>query len=96
MKSETVVEARKLIRSGAIGVPTFSQTSYCRNSKDGEWNYRIDADAGPDKKGVDYIGDAAEFERELIRARGGRARGRRRGSRRSPAVPRPRPVPCRP
>lgn len=32
-------EARKLIAEGAIGVPTFSQTSYCRNSKTGEWNY---------------------------------------------------------
>lgn len=32
-------EARKLIGEGAIGTPTFSQTSYCRNSKDGEWNY---------------------------------------------------------
>jgi predicted dehydrogenase len=33
------LEAKKLIASGAIGVPTFSQTSYCRNSKTGEWNY---------------------------------------------------------
>jgi predicted dehydrogenase len=32
-------EARKLIAAGAIGTPTFSQTSYCRNSKTGEWNY---------------------------------------------------------
>lgn len=32
-------EAQKLVGSGAIGVPTFSQTSYCRNSKDGEWLY---------------------------------------------------------
>jgi predicted dehydrogenase len=32
-------EARKLIAEGAIGKPTWSQTSYCRNSKDGEWNY---------------------------------------------------------
>ncbi len=35
-------EARKLIQSGYIGVPTFSQTSYCRNSKDGEWHYGFD------------------------------------------------------
>jgi len=33
------LEARKLIDAGAIGKPTFSQTSYCRNSKDGEWLY---------------------------------------------------------
>lgn len=32
-------EARKLIEAGAIGTPVFSQTSYCRNSPDGEWNY---------------------------------------------------------
>ncbi len=31
--------AKRLIESGAIGKPTFSQTSYCRNSPDGEWNY---------------------------------------------------------
>ncbi|MEM7755350.1 MAG: Gfo/Idh/MocA family oxidoreductase [Planctomycetota bacterium] len=32
-------EAKKLIQAGAIGTPVFSQTSYCRNSPDGEWNY---------------------------------------------------------
>lgn len=32
-------EAKKMIAAGAIGVPTFSQTSYCRNSKKGEWHY---------------------------------------------------------
>jgi predicted dehydrogenase len=32
-------EARRLMKEDAIGTPTFSQTSYCRNSKDGEWNY---------------------------------------------------------
>lgn len=32
-------EARKLIADGAIGKPTCSQTSYCRNSKNGEWLY---------------------------------------------------------
>ncbi|MHC5024723.1 MAG: Gfo/Idh/MocA family protein [Planctomycetota bacterium] len=31
--------ARELIAEGAIGKPTFSQTSYCRNSLDGEWLY---------------------------------------------------------
>ena len=36
-------EAAKLIADGTIGKPTFSQTSYCRNSKDGEWlYYKID------------------------------------------------------
>lgn len=40
-------EAKKLVESGAIGVPTFSQTSYCRNSKSGEWNYYV---LQPDQK----------------------------------------------
>lgn len=32
-------EARKLVAAGEIGTPTMSQTSYCRNSKKGEWLY---------------------------------------------------------
>ncbi len=32
-------EARKMIDDGLIGKPVWSQTSYCRNSPDGEWNY---------------------------------------------------------
>ena len=31
--------ARDIIAKGMIGKPVWSQTSYCRNSKDGEWNY---------------------------------------------------------
>jgi len=31
--------ARDLIKQGVIGKPVWSQTSYCRNSKDGEWLY---------------------------------------------------------
>jgi predicted dehydrogenase len=31
--------AKDLIAAGAIGKPVWSQTSYCRNSKDGEWLY---------------------------------------------------------
>ena len=31
--------AKKLIAEGAIGHPTLSQTSYCRNTPAGEWNY---------------------------------------------------------
>ena len=42
-------EARKLIQAGTIGVPTFSQTSYCRNSKDGEWHYTINPKWEPGK-----------------------------------------------
>ena len=32
-------DARKLIAEGEIGKPVWSQTSYCRNSTTGEWNY---------------------------------------------------------
>jgi predicted dehydrogenase len=31
--------AKDLIAEGAIGKPVWSQTSYCRNSKEGEWKY---------------------------------------------------------
>lgn len=31
--------ARELIADGVIGKPVWSQTSFCRNSKEGEWNY---------------------------------------------------------
>ncbi len=33
------VNARKAIKEGKIGTPLWSQTSYCRNTPDGEWNY---------------------------------------------------------
>jgi predicted dehydrogenase len=40
--------AQAMVAEGAIGKPTFSQTSYCRNSKDGEWKYYgIDPDWKP-------------------------------------------------
>ena len=32
-------EARKVIAEGGIGKPVWSQTSYCRNTPSGEWNY---------------------------------------------------------
>jgi predicted dehydrogenase len=47
--------AKKYIADGAIGKMIMSQGSYHRNSKDGEWNYDIDKDAGPDGKGENYI-----------------------------------------
>jgi predicted dehydrogenase len=48
-------KAKKVISSGAIGDMIMSQGSYHRNSKAGEWNWPIDAEAGPDKKGDNYI-----------------------------------------
>ena len=47
MMQPKYVEARRLIAEGRIGAPTFSQTSYCRNSKDGEWLYGIDPEIVP-------------------------------------------------
>jgi predicted dehydrogenase len=35
----STIEARRQVESGVIGKPVWSQTSYCRNSKDGEWLY---------------------------------------------------------
>ena len=37
--SPSTFEARRIIEEGVIGKPVWSQTSYCRNSKDGEWLY---------------------------------------------------------
>ena len=43
-------QAARLIAEGTLGKPTLSQTSYCRNSKDGEWlYYKIDPDWQPGK-----------------------------------------------
>lgn len=39
MMHEKYKAAKRLIASGAIGYPTLSQTSYCRNTPNGEWNY---------------------------------------------------------
>jgi len=48
-------KAKKAIADGMIGKMLTSQGSYHRNSVEGEWNWPIDADAGPDGKGDNYI-----------------------------------------
>jgi predicted dehydrogenase len=48
-------KAKKAIADGMIGQMIESQGSYHRNSLEGEWNYPIDANAGPEGKGEDYI-----------------------------------------
>jgi len=48
-------KARKAIQDGMIGPLLMSQGSYHRNSRDGEWNWTIDPEAGPDGKGENYI-----------------------------------------
>jgi predicted dehydrogenase len=40
--------ARDLVASGKLGPIVSAQSSYTRNNKDGEWNYKIEAEAGPD------------------------------------------------
>jgi len=48
-------KAKKAIADGMIGKMIMSQGSYHRNSIEGEWNWPIDADAGPNGKGENYI-----------------------------------------
>jgi predicted dehydrogenase len=48
-------KAKQYIAEGAIGKMLMSQGSYHRNSTAGEWNWPIDADAGPEGKGDNYI-----------------------------------------
>lgn len=48
-------KARKAIADGMIGKMILSQGSYHRNSTEGEWNWKIDPQAGPNGKGDDYI-----------------------------------------
>jgi predicted dehydrogenase len=48
-------KAKKAIADGMIGKMIMSQGSYHRNSIEGEWNWPIDADAGPEGKGENYI-----------------------------------------
>jgi len=50
------IAARDVINAGTIGKPVFSQTSYCRNTPSGEWNYygldpRWDPETNLDWKG---------------------------------------------
>ena len=48
-------QAKKYIAEGAIGQMIMSQGSYHRNSSEGEWNWKIDPDAGPNGKGDNFI-----------------------------------------
>jgi len=47
-------EARKALKAGKIGTPIWSQTSYCRNSPSGEWNYYGINDAWEPGKTLDW------------------------------------------
>ena len=41
-------KARELIAGGEIGEPLWAQTTYSRNSKEGEWNYFVDEEGTPE------------------------------------------------
>ena len=47
-----VAKAREIVQSGEIGELLWAQTTYSRNSVDGEWNYYIDEEATP--KTIDW------------------------------------------
>jgi predicted dehydrogenase len=48
-------KARKVIADGMLGKLIMSQGSYHRNSVEGEWNWAIDADAGPTGTGDSFL-----------------------------------------
>ncbi len=48
-------KARKAIADGMIGQMIMSQGSYHRNSEEGEWNWKIDPEAGPEGKGDNFL-----------------------------------------
>jgi predicted dehydrogenase len=48
-------QAKRVITEGMLGTLIMSQGSYHRNSIEGEWNWTIDPDAGPDGKGDNYV-----------------------------------------
>ena len=48
-------QAKRVIAEGMLGNMLLSQGSYHRNSVEGEWNYTIEPEAGPDGKGENYI-----------------------------------------
>jgi predicted dehydrogenase len=59
--------AREAIAGGKIGKVVWSQTSYSRNSRAGEWNYPVDREASPENLDWSaFLGSAPEraFDRE--------------------------------
>lgn len=47
--------AREAIGAGRIGKVVWSQSSYCRNSRGGQFNWHIDPDASPTATGDGYV-----------------------------------------
>ena len=48
-------QAKRVISEGYLGKILMSQGSYHRNSTEGEWNWPIEKEAGPDGKGENFI-----------------------------------------
>jgi predicted dehydrogenase len=48
-------KVRELVSSGMLGHVVAAQGTYSRNNPDGDWNWDIDANAGPRGKGDNYI-----------------------------------------
>jgi len=48
-------KARRAIADGMIGRMIMSQGSYHRNSVEGEWNWKIDPEAGPNAQGDNFV-----------------------------------------
>ena len=48
-------KVREIVQSGMIGQVVAAQGTYSRNNPDGDWNWDIDPEAGPQGKGDDYI-----------------------------------------
>jgi len=49
------LKASQALHSGVVGKLIMTVGTYSRNSIEGEWNYQIDPEAGPDKTGDDHI-----------------------------------------
>lgn len=49
MQTPAWYRAKELFQEKMLGKVTLCQTSYCRNSRDGEWNYKIDDGVEPGK-----------------------------------------------
>jgi predicted dehydrogenase len=47
--------ARKAVSEGRIGKVVWSQNGYCRNSRDGQFNWPIDAEASPTASGENHV-----------------------------------------
>jgi predicted dehydrogenase len=48
-------KVRELVESGMLGKVVAAQGTYSRNNPDGDWNWDIDAEAGPHGRGENFI-----------------------------------------